>query len=139
MQLLEPWRPVPSSVDAHVSVQTEPLAAQLVRFLGPQRNAGIVAGPMGLVALALASVDTFGVVAYLVTLRRRDVGVRIALGASSPNVTRAVVATVARPVGGGLAAGLLLSALARSRSAVSFPASVRWILWRMSAPLWPRF
>jgi ABC-type antimicrobial peptide transport system permease subunit len=63
-------------------------------------------GAFGLSALLLAAIGLYGVVAYSVTQRTRELGVRIALGATSAHVARIVLGGVARLVMVGIAAGL---------------------------------
>jgi predicted permease len=71
------------------------------------------------VALVLSAVGIYGVIAYLVTMRTRELGIRIALGASNGDVLRlvlregVVVATVGLAIGtaGALALSRLLSSL----------------------------
>ena len=65
-------------------------------------------------ALVLAMVGVFGVLAYTVQQRVRDIGVRRALGATSADVLRLIVASAARVVAAGAAIGLA-SAAAFSR------------------------
>lgn len=60
-------------------------------------------------ALVLASVGLYGVIAYSVSQRRREIGIRIALGAASGEVVRMVLGQGARPVIAGIVLGLLLS------------------------------
>jgi putative ABC transport system permease protein len=66
----------------------------------------------------LAAIGVYGVLAYSVTQRTREIGVRIALGAEPLTITRMVVASGARMVvigaAAGLAAALALSGLMRS-------------------------
>jgi putative ABC transport system permease protein len=62
-------------------------------------------------ALLLAMVGVFGVLAYTVQQRVRDFGVRRALGATTGDVFRQVAGSAVRMIGGGAAAGLLLAAL----------------------------
>ena len=60
-------------------------------------------------ALLLAVVGVFGILAYSVQQRERDFAVRRALGATSRDVLRLVARTIVPVVGGGAAVGLLLS------------------------------
>ena len=62
-------------------------------------------------ALVLAMVGVFGILAYSVQQRARDFGVRRALGASTQDVLRLVVRDAARVIAVGTVIGLLLSAL----------------------------
>ena len=58
------------------------------------------------VALLLAGVGLYGVLNYAVVQRRREIGVRMALGARAAHVVRRVTAEMLTPVGAGLAVGL---------------------------------
>ena len=60
-------------------------------------------------ALLLAVVGVFGVLAYSVQQRTREFGVRIALGATTRDILRLVFGSAARVIGAGLAIGLALS------------------------------
>ena len=61
------------------------------------------------IAVSLAAVGLYGVVAYLVSQRTREIGIRIALGAKGADVVRLVLAQGVGPVGIGVALGLLCS------------------------------
>ena len=84
----------------------------------PQRIATALTGGLGLVGLLLAALGVYGVTAYVVTARRREFGIRVALGAGRARVLRMVLshglllATVGSTIGLLLAAGAgkLLSA-----------------------------
>jgi predicted permease len=65
---------------------------------------------LGGLALLLTVSGLFSVLSYLVEQRTREIGVRMALGASSRRVTRLVIAQTARPVVYGLSAGIGLAA-----------------------------
>jgi ABC-type antimicrobial peptide transport system permease subunit len=69
-----------------------------------------IAVVLGSLALLLTVSGLFGVLSYLVAQRTREIGVRMALGASSRAVTRLVVAQTARPVLYGLVGGTALAA-----------------------------
>jgi putative ABC transport system permease protein len=68
-------------------------------------------------ALLLAMVGVFGILAYSVQQRRREFGVRIALGATRADVLNLVVRSAGRVIAAGLVVGLILAAaLGRSLS-----------------------
>ena len=79
----------------------------------PRFRAAVVVTFAGL-ALLLAMVGVFGVLAYSVQQRTREFGVRIALGASAGNVLGMVLANAARVIGAGAIIGLILAAHARA-------------------------
>jgi len=88
----------------------ERIAANLAR---PRFNAGMLALFAG-AALLLAAVGVYGVVAYSVSSRQRDLGVRIALGASARHVQGMVLSEAARLAAFGAAIGIA-GALALAR------------------------
>jgi ABC-type antimicrobial peptide transport system permease subunit len=65
---------------------------------------------LGGLALLLTVSGLFSVLSYLVEQRTREIGVRMALGASARAVTRLMLAQTARPVVAGLVAGAGLAA-----------------------------
>jgi ABC-type antimicrobial peptide transport system permease subunit len=78
-----------------------------------QRIAGTFVGAFGLVALVLATVGIYGVTAYTTRQRTREIGIRMALGATKENVLQLIVGRGLRltfvGVGLGLAASLALT------------------------------
>ena len=83
--------------------------------LGERRFPMMLLTVFGVVALVLASLGIYGVMAYSVALRAREIGIRMALGAPASQVLRAVVGGGMRlaviGVGLGLSAALLVSAV----------------------------
>jgi ABC-type antimicrobial peptide transport system permease subunit len=72
---------------------------------GARLRSGL-AGTLAITALVLALVGIYGVVAYGVSLRTREFGIRMALGASPDDVVRLSVSTGLRPAFIGAAVGL---------------------------------
>jgi ABC-type antimicrobial peptide transport system permease subunit len=71
-----------------------------------------IAAAFGLAALLLAALGIYGVVAYAIALRRRELGVRMALGARAAQVRAMVLVRGMRPVAAGLAIGLATALIA---------------------------
>ena len=78
----------------------------------PAQLAAWSVGGFALVALALAGIGLYGLLAYLVRLGTRDIAIRIAVGATTRDVMRHVVGRGMRLVGAGLVAGFVLAAVA---------------------------
>jgi predicted permease len=94
-------------LDPRVRTQTSPLSANLEQRLQEARWGPILAGVLGAFALALATVGMFGVFAYAVRQRTREIGIRMALGAQPSAVVRLVLAGHSRAVVAGLVVGAL--------------------------------
>ena len=78
--------------------------------LFPQRIAAIVTGVLGAVGLLLAAVGLYGIIAYSVGRRTREIGVRVALGAQRLDVLRMIVREGMWLAGIGVAVGIALAA-----------------------------
>ncbi|HLW75459.1 MAG TPA: FtsX-like permease family protein, partial [Bryobacteraceae bacterium] len=72
------------------------------------KAAEIVLG-LGAIALLLAVVGIYGVVAFAVDRRSREIGIRMALGATRGEILRSVIASGVRPIAIGLAVGMALA------------------------------
>jgi putative ABC transport system permease protein len=74
--------------------------------LGSRRFNFILTGFFGIVALLLATAGVFGVMAYSVSRRTREIGVRVALGADSGDVQRMILSQGLRTILTGVAIGI---------------------------------
>jgi len=83
----------------------------VARDLGRERLGAWFFSGFGVVALALGVGGVFGLVAYLAESRRRELGVRVALGATPRDLLRQVIGIGLRPVLFGAAVGLGSAAL----------------------------
>ena len=90
---------------------TEALPLSDVTAIGlvPQRIAASVAGTLGAVGLLLAAIGIYGVTAYAVSHRTREIGIRIALGADERRVLTLVVRQGLVLAGIGVAIGVGLA------------------------------
>jgi len=82
------------------------LAVQVDESLASERLLATLSGFFGGLALLLAMIELYGVMAYNVTCRRNEIGIRTALGAEPGRVLRMVMGEVALLIGIGLAIGL---------------------------------
>jgi hypothetical protein len=98
------------------------LMASIQRF--PFQVAAAVAGALGALALLLTAIGLHGVVSYSVLQRRREIGVRVALGAAPGQVVRRIVGEAWWCVVGGVAVGLPVC-LALSKLASSSVLQIR--------------
>jgi predicted permease len=89
--------------------------------LGSRRFNVILTGFFGIVALLLATAGVFGVMAYSVSRRTREIGVRVALGAGSGDVLRMILSQGLRTIFIGVAIGIAGSlALTRTVESLLF-------------------
>jgi putative ABC transport system permease protein len=108
LQLVQPEKDVVRSLDPNLPMlltrsYEDVYLNQVVR--GPRIAIDLV-GSMGLVGLLLAVAGLYGLVAYNVSRRTREIGIRIALGAASADVLRLVIGKGLVLVGFGTALGL---------------------------------
>jgi len=100
------------SVDPSLPIyEVQPLDAYLERARAVSRFMAILVAVFAGTALLLAAIGVYGVVAYAVLERRREFGVRRALGATSTDIAALVLLDGARLLGVGSAAGLAAAAL----------------------------
>jgi putative ABC transport system permease protein len=112
------------AVDPALLVNVLPLEATLGWSRGIARTVTTLFGGLGVQALVLAAVGIYGMVAYAVTKRYREIGIRLALGARAADVLALVLRQTMRPVAIGALVGIAGAAgLARVLSSVLFGVS----------------
>jgi predicted permease len=112
----EPLPPAIDSVlagfDSTAAIETKPMSKALVFALLPSRFGAAILGSVGLLGLMLASIGLYGALLYSVSRRVREIGLRVALGATPRGVLSLVVRQSAWLVGTGIGLGTLLAVLA---------------------------
>ena len=102
-----------AAVDPNVVPQrVETVAEAIRRAAAPTRHYLTLLGLFAFLAVALASVGLYGVVAYLVSRRTREIGIRMALGAETPRIAATFLRQGIVPAAWGVLLGLLAALLA---------------------------
>ena len=103
IQSLDPLLPI---------LMLDTMEGQMAQAVLPQRIAGALVGFFALLAILLAAIGVYGVTSVVVAQRVPELGLRVALGASARQIFRLIVGRALVVAGGGIAAGLLISAVA---------------------------
>jgi len=98
--------------------------------LSQRRQASVVTSAFGMAGGALALCGVYGLVAFVVTRERRDMGVRLALGASADAVLRQVVGRLLRLGSAGIITGVIVARFLEPHVVASLSAQ--------PMPFWPR-
>jgi ABC-type antimicrobial peptide transport system permease subunit len=117
--IVEPVRRLLKSIDPELPLyQVATLSEEVDRSLWQERLVAALTSCFGAFALLLSTLGLYGILAYFVARRQREIGLRIALGADSRQViwlvVRRVVPTLAMGVVAGAALSWLVGALVRS-------------------------
>jgi len=96
-----------SSIDDMLAIDFSTLDGRIEDSLARPRFHMLVGGIFAAVALVLAVVGLYGVIAYTVAQRTHEIGVRIALGAKREDIRTLVVRGGLAPVGLGIALGIV--------------------------------
>lgn len=90
-------------------VRTQPFAEAVGLELFPQRVAAWTAGAVGVIGMFLAALGLYGLAAFLVAQRAREIAIRMALGASGTQVRAMVLRQAAKLGIIGVAVGLMMA------------------------------
>lgn len=97
-----------TSVDPSVPLADfTPISDLVDRSVSPRRFTVLLLGGFALLALFLASLGIYGVISYSVTQRSQEIGIRVALGASSATLQARIVGETLKLVLAGMTLGLL--------------------------------
>lgn len=111
LALAEPFRQTLTALDDRQPIRTLYTGrSAYAEAVGQPRFFALVMAIFAAGAALLAAVGIYGVVAYTVRRRTREIGLRLALGANAAGVRRLVIVGALRPVLGGLVLGLLVAA-----------------------------
>ena len=109
----EDLRALVASMNPNLPIMSTQTADEYTSLgLVPQRIVASVSGSLGLVGVLLAALGIYGVTAYAVTRRTREIGIRIALGAQRVDVMQMILREGMRLAAIGAAIGLALAASA---------------------------
>jgi len=97
----------PAGSVAPLNIETGTLEHYFGELVAQRRVNMRLLGLFGLLGALVAGIGVYGVLAYLVAQRTREIGIRVALGARRAAIVRSVLALTAKYVGAGLAAGTL--------------------------------
>jgi predicted permease len=112
------------AIDPDLHFTARPLAANLQSYVDAGQALAVLSGALGGLALVLATIGIYGTVAYTVTRRTREIGIRMALGAEIKSVVSLILRQTMRPVVWGAVIGTALTAaVSRALAPVLFGVS----------------
>lgn len=125
-QIMSAIRNTVQPLDTGLPLYIAPCTKELDSVLFPSRMAAISLGVLGMMGAMLSITGIFGLAAYSVSKRLRELGIRMALGAHSKEVLQAALGRAFKLLAFGSIAGLLLGILAsRVLSSIVYSATPR--------------
>ena len=100
-----------TTIDPLLRVSARRIDETLAFQMAPFRAIAWLSGVLGMLALLLASVGLYGVMSFVVSQRKREIGIRMALGAQGVDVVRMFLSHGLRLTGIGVGCGLATGAL----------------------------
>ena len=96
-------------LDSTAAIETKPMSRALGLALLPSQAGAVMLGAMGILGLTLAAIGLYGILLYSVSRRTREIGLRMALGATSSDLLRLIGRHSLVLVGSGVIAGFALA------------------------------
>jgi ABC-type antimicrobial peptide transport system permease subunit len=106
---LDPVRQVLRRIEPAAGAEVATLYSSIGLAFLPSQIGAVLLGSIGLLGLLLAAVGLYGVMVYTVARRTREIGVRVAIGASRSEITRMVLIDSLKLVAAGSVAGLAIA------------------------------
>jgi len=101
-----------NEVNSTLTLTFQPMDSRVGEIMMRERLLAVLSASFGVLALLMAAVGLYGVTSYSVSLRRTEIGIRMALGATRASVIRLVLGRVSLVIGAGVFAGLAIGAWA---------------------------
>ena len=108
---LDPVRQVLRRVEPAAGLEVATLYSSIGLAFLPSQVGAVLMGSIGVLGLLLASIGLYGTLVYTVTRRTREIGIRMALGATRANIGRMILLDSARLIALGSAVGLAVAFL----------------------------
>jgi len=96
-------------IDRSLAISTQTMNAAYAWYARDRRLQGLVIGTLGAIAMLLAGLGVYGVMAIMVNARNREIAIRMTLGSSTGEIFRLVLARAMRLTTAGIVPGLLLA------------------------------
>ena len=114
-----------AALDPRAPIKIELMQERLAGALLPSKVASTLLGGIGLLGLLLAAVGIYGVMAYIVGRRTTEIGVRLALGGTRPQVLLLIFKDAAWQLCLGVVAGSIVAAFVAQPLSEALPSGMR--------------